>query len=73
MEITEEQQVDIDTRVAEFKEKYEALVKETQVDFVTYPQKIQIGQGVYADTCTIQIVDKKYLPIPSPLNEEMRP
>lgn len=71
MDITKEQQEDIDNRVAEFKTRYEALVTELQVDFITYVQKMQIGPNTYADAATMQIMDKKYLAIESPLSNMM--
>jgi len=67
--LTEEQQKDIEDRVKSFTEKYKALTEEYQVDFLSYPQFIQIGQGVFGTSMNIQLVDKKYTPIPSPLNK----
>lgn len=65
--ITPEQQEDINSRVEEFKKRHLANVEELMVDFVHFPQYVQIGPAVFGTQNTLQIVDKKYAPIPSPL------
>lgn len=67
--VTEEQQKDIDERVAEFRKRYLANVEELQVDFVSFPQYVQTQQGFYGTIPSMQLVDKKYMPIPSPFAE----
>lgn len=69
--ITEEQQKDIDVRVEEFRTRHLANVEELQVDFITYPQYVQVAPNVYGTYNGMHLVDKKYAPVPSPLNEEM--
>jgi len=68
-DITSEQQQDINDRVAKFREGYLDLVKQYEVDFVSYPQFIQTRGGAFQVVTPINLVDKKYLPTPSPLQQ----
>lgn len=68
--ITEEQQKDIDSRVEQFRARYLASVEELQVDFVSFPQYVQLPNGIYGTVPNMTLVDKKYMPTPSPLSDE---
>lgn len=70
-QITPEQQEDIEKRVQDFRARHIANVEELEVDFIAYPQYAQVGPNIYSTYMNMQIVDKKYAPIPSPLNDEM--
>lgn len=70
--LTPEQQEDVEIRLKEFKERYLALVQEFEVDFVSYPQYVQTGPQVFSTYNAMQLMDKKYAPVPSPLNDEMQ-
>lgn len=61
--LTTEQQADIDARVAEFKEKYTALAKESQIDLVSFPQYIPLPDGTFVTRIAMTPVDTKYLPV----------
>lgn len=65
--LTEEQQKDVEERIAEFMKRYHAAVEELQVDLIRYPQYMQIGPEEFATRVVVQPMDKKYLPVPSPL------
>lgn len=64
MEITKEQQKDIDNRVDEFLKRHTANVKELEIDFAMIPQYAQVGQNVYATQVKAVPVDTKYVPKP---------
>lgn len=68
--LTPEQQEDVDTRVAEFMKRYHENVEELQVDLIRYPQYIQVGPEEFATRVSLQPLDKKYMPVPSPLANE---
>lgn len=71
--LTEEQQKDINERVEGFRTGYLELVKQFEVDFVSYPQYQQQADGTYSTIPTLTVVDKKYLPqqgIKSPFVEQ---
>ncbi len=70
--ITPEQQQDINSRVDEFKKEYLALVEKFQVDFVAYPQYVQVQGGGFVTLANMQILDKKYLPTPSPIQNVIK-
>lgn len=70
MELTKEQQEDIQNRIKEFREKYLELTKKYQVDFASFPQHIQLGEGVYGTMIQTTIMDRKYAPIPSPYTDK---
>ena len=65
--ITQEQQEDINIRVEEFVKRHRDNVAELEVDFVQFPQYIQIGPGMFATQSSIQPMDKRYLPKESPM------
>ena len=67
--ITPEQQKDIDTRSAAFKEKYKALVEEFQCEHVSYPYPVPLAYGVWGTGVALLIADKKYSPVPVPQEE----
>lgn len=69
-DITPEQQEDIDTRVAEFVKRHHANVEELEVDFVNFPQYVQFGPGIFGTQSTIHPMDKKYAPVPSPMQND---
>lgn len=69
--LTAEQQEDINARVEEFKKRHIANIQELEVDFVSYPQYVQTGPSHFSTVAGMHLVDTKYAPIPSPLNEEM--
>ncbi len=66
MEITKEQQEDIDTRIKLFLEAHNLNVKNNQVDFAMLPQHVQIAQGLYATQVKGMPIDLKYIPKESP-------
>ncbi len=55
-----------DERKKEFLEKYEALVKELQVDVASGPRFFQIGGGAFAVMMEKDVIDLKDQPQPSP-------
>ncbi len=66
MEITKEQQKDIDERVAKFLERHQLNVKELEVDFFMIPVPVQISPNIYATEVKAMAIDKKYQSKPSP-------
>lgn len=67
-EITQEQQDDINSRVEDFKKEYTKLVDKFQVDFISYPQYIPSENG-FTTAAQMTIIDKKYLPVKSPIQQ----
>ena len=67
MELTEEQKSDVDARIKQFVDGYQELVKTTQVDFGQMPQFVPLSNGLFGVMIYNQPQDKKYLPVPSPL------
>jgi hypothetical protein len=57
-------------RVTEFRDKYLALVKEYDVDFISYPQFVQKSNGAFEIICTTNLVDKKTVATPSPIQQK---
>lgn len=69
-ELTEEQQKDVDTRVAEFLKRHGDNVKELEVDFAMFPVPAQVSTGIYGLTVKAMPIDSKYSAKPSPFTEE---
>lgn len=67
--LTPEQQEDITTRVTEFRQRYLDNVAELEVDFVCFPQYQQQPEGYFVTVPNMQMVDKRYMPVPSPFTE----
>lgn len=65
--LTPEQIDDVKSRVEEFRKRHIANVEELEVDFTLYPQYVQIGPNVFATQSSMQLADRKYASIPSPL------
>lgn len=65
--LTPEQLADVEARVEEFRKRYQANVEELEVDFVAFPQYVQVGPDVFATRANFSLADKKYAPVPSPL------
>lgn len=70
--LTEEQKKDVEERVAEFSKRHEENTNELGVDFVSFPQYMQIAPNAFATYASMHIVDTKYAPIPSPLSDELQ-
>ena len=68
--LTEEQQKDSAQRIATFKAGYQKLVAELQVDFLWFPQFIPNQQGTFSIGIGVQMMDKKYMPVESPLTKD---
>ena len=66
-ELTTEQKQDVEERTKKFLEGYQALVSETQIDFGQMPQYVPLGNGLFGTVIFNQPTDKKYLPVPSNL------
>lgn len=69
MNLTPEQEANVKARVESFKADYLELVKKHDVDFVCYPQYVQNNRGTFETAANMTIVDKKYMPIPSPIQD----
>jgi len=54
----------------DFRVAYLDLVKKYDVDFVSYPQYVQAPGGGYVTVTGMMLVDKKTLPVPSPMTEK---
>ncbi len=67
--LTPEQKKDVETRVDAFRKGYVELVEKYQVDFVSYPQWVQNPNGAFLTVSNMTIVDKKFMPIPSPMQD----
>lgn len=67
MDLTDEQQKDVEERTKQFVERYQALVTELQIDFGQMPQYVPLGNGLFGTIIFNQPTDKKYLSIPSNL------
>lgn len=68
--LTPEQQADIDTRVEAFRKDYLEVVKKHECDFVCYPAYARDERGFFVTVAQMIIIDKKYLPTPSPFQKE---
>lgn len=62
MELTPEQQEDINARVASFKTDYLALTEKHEVDFIAYPELVPNEKGLFGVISQMTIIDKKYAP-----------
>lgn len=62
MNLTEEQQKDVNERVEAFQKEYVELTVKHQVDFITYPQYIGNPDGSFSTKVVGIAVDKKYIP-----------
>lgn len=68
--LTEEQKADVEQRTEEFKRRYGENVKELEIDFISFPQYVQVGPNLYSTLNQMQLMDTKYAPTPSPLSDE---
>jgi hypothetical protein len=68
VQLTPEQQSDVEARVKEFRVEYLALVEKHQVDFTAYPQFVPMGNGAFTVVAPVAIYDKKYQPVKSPFS-----
>lgn len=73
--LTKEQIKDIEVRTEGFKKKYVELTKEFSVDFLCYPQLVPVQgipqqAGSFVTIAHMEIIDRKYAPIPSPIIQE---
>lgn len=59
-------------RLQKFHEEYVALTEKYDVDLVAVPQFIPQENGTFAFTVQAQMIDKKTLPVKSPLSEVMK-
>lgn len=66
-ELTQEQREDVEKRQQEFFERYEALVKELDIDFAPMPITVPMGNGLFGLTVNPVLQDKKYLTPLSPI------
>ena len=69
IQLTPEQQADVEARVKEFRAEYLILAEKHQVDFTAYPQFTPAGNGAFVIVAPIAIYDKKYLPVKSPFSD----
>lgn len=67
---TPEQKADIDKRMEAFRTAYAALLAEHQVDLVAVPQLIPLENGAFGVTTQSLLMDKKFLPTPSPFQKK---
>lgn len=67
--LTEEQKKDVESRINQFRDAYIDLVKKLDVDFLSYPQFTQTSSGAFVTIVSTTLVDKKYLPVPSPMGK----
>lgn len=68
--LTDEQKQDVQDRMEEFKKRHLVNVEELGIDFVTFPQYVQIAPDVFGTANGMQMVDRKYAPVPSPVTQE---
>lgn len=61
---------EIQGRVDEFKKEYQELIKKYEVDLASYPMFVPRKDGTFGIAVSVQVVDTKYRPAPSPLQEE---
>lgn len=65
--LTEEQQKDVTDRMDSFRGEYLSLVEKYEVDFVSFPQYVQTQSGAFTTVAGMSLVDKKYVPVTSPI------
>ncbi len=68
--LTEDQQKDVSTRMDSFRGDYLSLVEKYQIDFVSFPQYVQTQSGSFTTVAGMSMVDKKYVPVASPILKE---
>lgn len=68
--LTEEQQKDVVQRSEAFKAGYQKLVNDLQMDFLWIPQFVPNKEGTYSIGIGVQLMDRKYMPTPSPLQKD---
>lgn len=69
MELTKDEQEDVMNRTKSFMEKYEALVKESQIDFANVIVPVPTDHGTFEFAIQTYPVDNKYRPIKSDLSK----
>lgn len=69
MEQTKEK-TEAETRLEGFRKEYLDLVKKYDVDFISYPQYTQTEDGAYATVIGMKLVDRKSIPVPSPMAKD---
>lgn len=67
--LTDEQKKDVQTRSEGFRKEYQAIIEKYQVDFMCIPEYLPTRQG-FLTGISMQVFDKKYLPIESPIQKE---
>lgn len=67
--LTDEQKKDVMARSENFRQEYNGLIEKYQVDFLCIPEYLPTPQG-FVTVCTARILDKKYMPIKSPMQKE---
>lgn len=71
MDLTPEQIKESEEKIAKFKERLEALQTELDVEIISFPQFVSTPTGAFHITVVTRAVDKKLIPVPSPLNNEL--
>lgn len=65
-----EQQKDVETRIEGFRSAYLELTKKFEVELVAFPQYAPMNGGGFGTVTNIIIADKKYAPVPSPMQKD---
>lgn len=66
-DLTPEEKKESQDRLNLFVKEYQQLTETHNADMVSYPQFVPGANGTFQVQIVTQIVDKKHLPIPSPL------
>ena len=57
-------------RMVKFMKAYDSLVKEYEVEFMSFPQFVPSGQHGFNISSQLIPIDKKNRPVPSPMSDD---
>lgn len=69
MNLTDDQKKDVTERATAFQKEFEGLLEKHLVGCVAIPEFRPSPTGSFHVVCSIQIIDKKYLSTPSPIQD----
>lgn len=69
--LTDEERIESEKRVSDFKEGISKLSEDLQVDFISYPILVPDKDGAFRIRLDVQFFDKKHTPIPSAMSGDI--
>lgn len=69
--LTDEQKIESEKRISDFREGLTKLSDDLQVDFISYPILVPDQDGAFRVRLDIQFFDKKNTPVPSAMSDDI--